>query len=383
MRPRKQTIRESFEELDELRRFYKGTIEEVKLTFLRMLKEESTRPLAEATRRVGITERRGRYWWETYCNNGLRGLLERRVWGREKLEKNVPQIEVLKNDEIQNASESNQVTSPSSAIDYPAFINAVAGIAEIDNPQEWGSALRDLIVEHFPQVSYAVISIRPTINLANKTQQKKRMVFRRSQNDVGEAAERFESVEGDRPNFEMVIESGRKRKFDYSRYHFPPAGFDFFSKKGRRGKKVQANQRPLGVCLGSLLLFRYKNLPPFTPETLDIIERLRPYFTYVFTDFILRIRDDIPSMETYSETIVRISSDAGLSEREQDVLSLLFLGYSEKRIAEALNISPKTVESHVYSMFRKTGVNKVTELFAQYQTPVGHSRRDGKSQTSS
>lgn len=378
MRPRKQTIRESFEELDELRRFYKGTIEEVKLTFLRMLKEDSTRPLAEATRRVGITERRGRYWWETYCNNGLRGLLERRVWGREKLEKNVPKIEVTKNGETTTSNEVNQVEPSPSAIDYPAFINAVAGIAEISNPQEWGSALRDLIVEHFPQVSYAVISIRPTINMAGESGQKKKMVFRRSQNDVGEADERFESVEGDRPNFEMVIESGLKRKFDYSRYHFPPAGFDFFLKKGRRGKKIRANQPSLGICLGSLLLFRYKNLPPFAPETLDIIERLRPYFTYVFTDFILRVRDDVPSMETYSSTIVRISADAGLSEREQDVLSLLFLGYSEKRIADALNISPKTVESHVYSMYRKTGVNKVTELFAQYQTPVGDSRKKEK-----
>lgn len=376
MRPRKQKIRESFEELDELRRFYKGTVEEVKLTFLRLLKEDSGRPLADATRRLGITERRGRYWWETYCSNGLRGLLERRVWGREKLEKNVPKIEVRKNGEIRVARETTVPEQPASSIDYPAFINAVAGIAEITNPQEWGSALRDLIIEHFPEVNYAVISIRPTVNMTgDESPNKKRMVVRRSQNDTGEAAERFESTEDGKPNFKIVIESGQKRGFDFSRYHFPPAGFDFFLKRGKREKRAAAGQTSLGICLGSLLLFRHKHLSPFTPETLDMVERLRPYFTYVFTDFILRVRGVVPSMESYNATIVRISSEAKLSEREQDVLSLLFLGYSEKRIADALNISPKTVESHVYSMYRKTGVNKVTELFAQYQTPVGIARK--------
>ena len=375
MRPRKQKIRESFEELDELRRFYSGTVEEVKLTFLRLLKEDSSRPLAEATRRIGITERRGRYWWETYCNNGLRGLLERRVWGREELEKKVPAIQVEKNGLLNTPNQSQLHNPPAPTIDYPAFINAVAGIANISNLQEWGSSLRDLIVEHFPEVSYAVISIRPTADMTGKPQQKKRMVVRRSQNKSGEAAERFESVEGSRPNFETVIESGKKRGFDFSRYHFPPAGFDFFLKRGTREKKAQSGQSLPSICLGSLLLFRDKHLTPFTHETLDIVERLRPYFTYVFSDFILRIKEDIPGMESYSTAIVRISEEAQLSEREQDVLSLLFLGYSEKRIADALNISLKTVESHVYSMYRKTGVNKVTELFAQYQTPIGRSRK--------
>ena len=375
MRPRKQKIRESFEELDELRRFYKGTVEEVKLTFLRLLKEDSGRPLADATRRLGITERRGRYWWETYCSNGLRGLLERRVWGREKLEKNVPKIEVQKAHTGTPAflNEKEEIT-PGSFVDYPAFINAVASVAHLDDPIEWTRAISKILVQHIPEVDFAVLSIRANVDIVGETRREKQTVLRQGRNNLGETTESYETARKERPNFEELIESGTKRGFDFSRYHFPPTGFDFFLKKGRREEVKADMTTPFSICIGSLLLFRKKHLSPFSPNTLDLIERLRPYLTYVFTDFILRIRQDIPGMEQLNEAVTRITSEAQLSEREQDVLNLLLLGYTEKRIADALNISKKTVESHAYSIYRKTGVSKITELFARYQTPVGHTR---------
>lgn len=46
-----------------------------------------------------------------------------------------------------------------------------------------------------------------------------------------------------------------------------------------------------------------------------------------------------------------------LSEREREVLKLLACGSTNKRIAEALVISPKTVGRHLESIFNKLGVN--------------------------
>lgn len=372
MRPRKQIIRESFEELDQLRLFYNGTIEEVKLMFLRLLKEDPERPIAETTRRVGISERRGRYWWDTYCRNGLRGLLERRVWRRDELEKNVPKIQA------QRANKGrNKVNGAGSAlqhvIDYPAFINAVAGISDLENPMEWARALGNLFIEQLPEVDYAVVSVRITVDIDKDTEREGRIVVRQYRDKSGELKESIES-EKKVNNYEKVIDQGKQQGFPFDRYHYPPAGFDFFLRKGLRDQQTMSSDSEPTSCLGSILLFRNKHLPSFSPETLDVVERLRPFITYVLTSFIARRRRETPGLEFYSEAIARIAGEANLSNREQIILNLLLIGYSEKKIADSLHISTKTVESHIYSLYRKTGVTKVSELFARYQTPIGYSR---------
>jgi len=50
-----------------------------------------------------------------------------------------------------------------------------------------------------------------------------------------------------------------------------------------------------------------------------------------------------------------------LSRREQDVLSLLIEGHSNKSMAENLNISPRTVEIHRANMMRKMRANTPSE----------------------
>ena len=50
-----------------------------------------------------------------------------------------------------------------------------------------------------------------------------------------------------------------------------------------------------------------------------------------------------------------------LSEREREVLGLLERGLPDRRIAEALSISVKTVEKHVGAILRKTGAQNRTE----------------------
>lgn len=52
----------------------------------------------------------------------------------------------------------------------------------------------------------------------------------------------------------------------------------------------------------------------------------------------------------------------GLSERETEVALKLCQGLTYKTIAEALNISPRTVDTHAQNIFLKTGVNKKINL---------------------
>jgi len=56
-----------------------------------------------------------------------------------------------------------------------------------------------------------------------------------------------------------------------------------------------------------------------------------------------------------------------LSSREQEVLRLLAEGLTDREIAGALAISPRTVESHVSSVLRKLGVRNRAEAAQRYR----------------
>jgi len=60
--------------------------------------------------------------------------------------------------------------------------------------------------------------------------------------------------------------------------------------------------------------------------------------------------------------------DAGLgclTRREHEVLALIAAGWSNEGIREALYLSPKTVESHVHSIFLKLGLRRDSQMHAR------------------
>ncbi len=56
---------------------------------------------------------------------------------------------------------------------------------------------------------------------------------------------------------------------------------------------------------------------------------------------------------------------AGLTEREWEVLGLLVTGASNREIAEALDISQRTVGNHLTSIFSKLGARTRTQALAR------------------
>jgi len=59
--------------------------------------------------------------------------------------------------------------------------------------------------------------------------------------------------------------------------------------------------------------------------------------------------------------------DSPLSEREQEVLSLIATGSTNKEIAEHLHLSPHTVKEHTSAIYRKLGVRNRAEATRQAQ----------------
>ena len=59
--------------------------------------------------------------------------------------------------------------------------------------------------------------------------------------------------------------------------------------------------------------------------------------------------------------------DSPLSEREQEVLSLIATGSTNKEIAGQLHLSPHTVKEHTSAIYRKLGVRNRAEATRQAQ----------------
>ena len=92
-------------------------------------------------------------------------------------------------------------------------------------------------------------------------------------------------------------------------------------------------------------------------------------------------RGDLPMSRVHAALVVdhlartgRSGSSAAdevgglLSAREQEVLRLLAEGMTDREIASALAISPRTVESHVSSVLRKLGVRNRAEAAQCYRS---------------
>jgi DNA-binding CsgD family transcriptional regulator len=70
----------------------------------------------------------------------------------------------------------------------------------------------------------------------------------------------------------------------------------------------------------------------------------------------------------------------GLSKREQVVLSWLQQGLSNKEIAQALGISPRTVQKHLQRIYHHLGVQTRAEaiVLAHKQKPAAGEMRSEK-----
>jgi len=59
-----------------------------------------------------------------------------------------------------------------------------------------------------------------------------------------------------------------------------------------------------------------------------------------------------------------------LSEREREVLGLIVAGLTNKEIGRALDLSPRTVETHRANLFAKLGAESLAQLIRQYAALV-------------
>jgi two-component system response regulator DesR len=80
-------------------------------------------------------------------------------------------------------------------------------------------------------------------------------------------------------------------------------------------------------------------------------------------DVVRAVRRVSQGQEVFAEAPL----DSPLSEREQEVLSLIATGSTNKEIAGRLHLSPHTVKEHTSAIYRKLGVRNRAEATRQAQ----------------
>jgi len=90
---------------------------------------------------------------------------------------------------------------------------------------------------------------------------------------------------------------------------------------------------------------------------LDAVSRHKPYFTSKIAELVLQ---GYLAQGSLSESPAPVRQL--LSPREREIIQLLAEGYSNKQIADRLNISIKTAESHRAHIMSKLDLHSISEL---------------------
>ncbi len=94
--------------------------------------------------------------------------------------------------------------------------------------------------------------------------------------------------------------------------------------------------------------------------TLSIVTDISPFQKSIF--YAKACMHDMNKVENYYSNINNNILEFNISKREKDVLKLLCLGFSSKKIAEKLFISKHTVDEHRRHLLGKTKLTNTTEL---------------------
>ena len=70
-------------------------------------------------------------------------------------------------------------------------------------------------------------------------------------------------------------------------------------------------------------------------------------------------------VEVERQTVVTINSNDLLTDRENDILSHIVMGHSNKEMAEKLFISENTIKKHINNIYSKLGVKRRTQAVSK------------------
>jgi FixJ family two-component response regulator len=132
---------------------------------------------------------------------------------------------------------------------------------------------------------------------------------------------------------------------------------------GLSGLELQATLRERGVALPVIVITAHGSVAAarkaFLADAVDFLEK--PFDGEQLLRAVAQALAGLPAPPA------AMPEPDALTAREREVMALLVEGLHNRRIAETLGISPRTVEVHKARVLDKLGVNSVVELVKQVE----------------
>lgn len=120
-----------------------------------------------------------------------------------------------------------------------------------------------------------------------------------------------------------------------------------------------------GTNIGDVRIWRGEKREDFSARDAKIIDSIGPSFV----NALIRAQkfEDAPQALRF----VQISDKLGFTARQAEISDMLVVGSTDNEICEKLLISKPTLRSHIGAIFRKSGLNRRTQL-AQFLADQNH-----------
>lgn len=108
-------------------------------------------------------------------------------------------------------------------------------------------------------------------------------------------------------------------------------------------------------------LLKDTNKPEFV-KAIHATHEGHKYFSGDISDILVNRYLSAKSGSSTSKEADKPVSDYQLTKRERQILKLIYIGHSNKAIADQLDKSVRTIETHRFNIMKKLDVNNITEL---------------------
>ena len=131
------------------------------------------------------------------------------------------------------------------------------------------------------------------------------------------------------------------------------------------GLKLQEKLREAGIAWPIIIISGHGDIEAcrraFRNGAVDFLSK--PVDEQDLIDAIQRAQDELAqTLQGDAERAETVALLASLTEREAEILDYVARGFATRQIAEALAISPRTVETHRAALAAKLGTSSVAEL---------------------
>ena len=337
-----RTIRETPQQLANHELVYAGRPQESRLRLLRVLRTHPELSLEEAADAASVQRRSAYRWWKTYQERGLLGLVSSGLGRPTGSRKAVNSVRNTASGSVGIASA--QLIALMNGL--PSDLTMIEGI----------NAFRERLLTVLPDVDRVSISLNIYCNLEDPQNYRPNLTISHHPQAAQRIDEGMVVRTGDETNAQAadLLKEMRAGGFPFDSYH-EPVTFDLWYSGTAE--------------LGTIVLWREREKSTISQETINLLETLRPFLTYVFANMITRHYYANPRDRVFYSVLTEMARSARLTPQEQRIISYRLLGYSYKRIAAELDRTEGAVKKQLASVHRKTGTQGHTELFAKYFTP--------------